>query len=429
MQAEQAGAREETGKQARIVYPEERLPWPATIIAGAQHVIAMFGATVLGPLLMGFDPNVCVLFSGVGTLIFFVAVGGRVPSFLGSSFSFIAAVAVATGYSGSGANPNVAMALSGVIACGALYAAIGLVVWMTGTGWLEKLMPPVVTGAVVAAIGLNLARVAVGEVSADPLATGFGLLTIVLVSIAAVALPGFLARIPILVGGGIAYLIYLGVANFGGMAPPIDFAGISQAAWFGIPSFTTPVFDARSITLIAPVAVVLIAENLGHVRAIGAMIGRNLDPYLGRAFIGDGLATMVSGAGGGVGVTTYAENMGVMSLTRNFSSATFLVAGVIAILLGLSPKFGALIHTIPQPVIGGLSFVVFGLIAATAGRIWVDAKVDFSQARNLLVVGVALVMGAGDLSLKVGDFALGGIAMTTFGALALYHLLGLVQRR
>src|SRR5690242_7006433 len=165
MQAEQAGAREETGKQARIVYPEERLPWPATIIAGAQHVIAMFGATVLGPLLMGFDPNVCVLFSGVGTLIFFVAVRGRVPSFLGSSFSFIAAVAVATGYSGSGANPNVAIALSGVIACGALYAAIGLIVWLTGTGWLEKLMPPVVTGAVVAAIGLNLARVAVGQVS------------------------------------------------------------------------------------------------------------------------------------------------------------------------------------------------------------------------------------------------------------------------
>jgi putative pyrimidine permease RutG len=413
---------------APIVMPEDRLPWPATIVAGAQHVIAMFGATVLGPLLMGFDPNVCVLFSGVGTLIFFFAVGGKVPSFLGSSFSFIAAVTAATAYAGSGPNPNVATALGGVIACGALYALIGAIVLATGAGWLEKVMPPVVTGAVVAAIGLNLARVAVGQVSADPTATGFGLLTIVLVAVAAVALPGFLSRIPILIGGGVAYLIYLAVANGAGAAPPIDFTDISSAAWFGLPSFTAPVFDPRAIALIAPVAIVLVAENLGHVRAIGAMIGRNLDPYLGRAFIGDGIATMVSGAGGGVGVTTYAENMGVMSLTRNFSSATFLVAGGIAILLGLSPKFGALIHTIPGPVIGGLSFVVFGLIAATAGRIWVDAKVDFSLPKNLLVVGVALVMGAGDLTVSIGDFPFGGIAMTTFSALGLYHLLGLFQR-
>lgn len=419
----------ETQSATPIIMPEDRLPWPATILAGAQHVVAMFGATVLGPLLMGFDPNVCILFSGIGTLIFFVVTGGRVPSFLGSSFSFIAAVSVATAYAGSGPNPNIALALSGVIACGALYAVIGGIVMATGAGWLEKLMPPVVTGAVVAAIGLNLAHVAVAQVSTDATTTLFGLLTIVLVSVSAVALPGFLARIPILVGGGAAYLAYFAFANLGGMGAPIDFSGIAAAPWFGLPQFTAPQFDPRAIALIAPVAIVLVAENLGHVRAIGAMIGRNLDPVLGRAFVGDGIATMVSGTGGGVGVTTYAENMGVMSLTRNFSSATFLVAGGVAILLGLSPKFGALIHTIPGPVIGGLSFVVFGLIAATAGRIWVDARVDFAIPRNLLVVGVAVVMGAGDLTLALGDVVFGGIAMTTFGALGLYHLLGLFQRR
>jgi uracil-xanthine permease len=419
---------QEAPAQARIIYPEQSLSFPATLIAGAQHVIAMFGATVLGPILMGFDPNVCILFSGIGTLIFFVAVGGRVPSFLGSSFAFIAAVSAATAYSGSGPNPNIATALSGVIACGVLYTAIGAIVWISGTGWLEKLMPPVVTGSVVAGIGLNLAHVAVSQVGGSMLTTSFGLLTIVLVSVAAVALPGFLARIPILIGGAAAYALYaLFAPGFG--AQGVNFEPVAQAAWFGLPNFTAPKFDPRAIALIAPVAIVLVAENLGHVRAIGAMIGRNLDPYLGRAFVGDGIATIVSGSGGGVGVTTYAENMGVMSLTRNFSSWTFLAAGGFAILLGLSPKFGAAIHTIPLPIIGGLSFVVFGLIAATAGRIWVDAKVDFSLPRNLLTVGVALVMGAGDLSLKIGDFSLGGIAMTTFGAMGLYHLLGAIQRR
>jgi uracil-xanthine permease len=286
----------------------------------------------------------------------------------------------------------------------------------------------VVTGSVVAGIGLNLAHIAVADVSGSTVSILFGLLTIGLVSVAAVALPGFLARIPILIGGAIAYALYALSAPALGVSP-VDFSAVAKADWFGLPHFTQPKFDSRAISMIAPVAIILVAENLGHVRAIGAMIGRNLDPYLGRAFMGDALATIVSGAGGGVGVTTYAENMGVMSLTRNFSSWTFLAAGGFAILLGLSPKFGAAVLSIPGPIIGGLSFVVFGLIAATAGRIWVDAKVDFSLPRNLLTVGVALVIGAGDLSLKIGDFALGGIAMTTFGALGLYHLLGAVQRK
>lgn len=190
-----------------------------------------------------------------------------------------------------------------------------------------------------------------------------------------------------------------------------------------MPNFTAPVFQPSAMALIAPVAIILVAENLGHVKAIGVMTGRNMDPLLGRAFLGDGIATMVSGAGGGTGMTTYAENMGVMAVTKIFSTLLFVVAALFALLLGFSPKFGALILTIPGPVLGGLALVVFGLISATAGRIWVENKVDFSSPRNLITVGVALTVGAGDLMLKFGGFSLGGIGTATFGAIILYHIL------
>ncbi|WP_026781840.1 solute carrier family 23 protein [Pleomorphomonas koreensis] len=404
------------------VAPDERLPWPQTLIAGFQHVVAMFGSTVLAPIIMGFDPNVAVLFSGIGTLIFFLVVGGRVPSYLGSSFAFIAVVMAASGYSGTGANINIGVALGGIIAAGALYALIGLVVIKIGYGWIEKLMPPVVTGGIVAAIGLNLAPIAVKGISATGFDRVVGLITIVAVGAAAVYAPGMLRRIPVLIGGLVGYIIYwLGAAPFGDA--PIDFARLDAAPWFGMPSFTAPVFSTSAMALIAPVAIILVAENLGHIKAIGAMTGRSLDPYVGRAFLGDGLATMLSGSFGGTGVTTYAENMGVMAVTRIYSTLVFVVAAVIAILLGFSPKFGALIGTIPGPVIGGLSIVIFGLITATAGRIWVENKVDFSETKNLITTAAAVIAGAGDLTLNIGGFTLGGIGTATFGAILLYALL------
>jgi putative pyrimidine permease RutG len=405
------------------VMPDERLPAGQTLVLGIQHVVAMFGSTALAPLLMGFDPNLAIFFSGIATLIFFVVVGGRVPSYLGSSFAFIAVVIAATGYAGTGPNPQIPVALGGIIAAGALYTLIGAVVWAAGPAWVERIMPPAVTGAIVAAIGLNLAPIAVKGISASPVDTWIGLLTVVAVGAVAVYAPGMARRLPILIGGAIAYLAYFFVANGLGLAKPIDFSGVSAAAWFGLPRFVAPVFEPSAMWLIAPVAVVLVAENLGHVKAIGAMTGRSLDRYLGRAFVGDGLATILSGFGGGTGVTTYAENMGVMAVTRIYSTLVFVAAGLVAILFGLSPKFGALILTIPGPVIGGLSIVVFGLIAATAGRIWVENRVDFSRARNLLTAGVAVVLGAGDLTLKFGNFALGGIGTATFGAIIFYHLM------
>ena len=412
-----------SARQTGAVMPDERLPLGQTIVLGIQHVVAMFGATALAPILMGFDPNLAIFFSGVATLIFFVITGGRVPSYLGSSFAFIAVVIAATGYAGSGPNANIAVALGGIIAAGAVYTVIGIVVAAAGPGWVERVMPPAVTGAIVAAIGLNLAPIAVKGVSGSQTDIWIGLATVVAVGAVAVYAPGMARRLPILIGGAIAYLLHFALANGLGLAKPIDFSGVAQAPWFGLPRFVAPVFEANAMWLIAPVAVVLVAENLGHVKAIGAMTGRSLDRYLGRAFIGDGVATMLSGYGGGTGVTTYAENMGVMAVTRIYSTLVFVAAAIVALLLGLSPKFGALILTIPGPVIGGLSIVVFGLITATAGRIWVENGVDFSRARNLLTVGVAVVLGAGDLTIKIGSFTLGGIGTATFGAIIFYHLL------
>ena len=411
-----------TLREDGVIAPDERLPLGPTLALGVQHVVAMFGATVLAPLLMGFDPNVAILFSGIGTLIFFVAVGGHVPSYLGSSFSFIAVVIAATGYAGSGPNSNLPVALGGIIAAGALYAVIGLVVMKAGYAWIERLMPPVVTGAIVAVIGLNLAPIAVKSVAASTFDTWMGISTIVVVGLIAVRARGFTGRLPILLGGLAGYLLYALFANGLGWGKPIDFASIGAAAWIGMPRFDTPVWSAQAIGLIAPVAIVLVAENLGHVKAVAAMTGRNLDPYLGRAFLGDGVATMIAGAGGGTGVTTYAENIGVMAVTRIYSTLMFVVAALAAIVLGFSPKFGAMIMTIPAPVLGGLAIVVFGLITATGARIWVENRVDFTNARNLVTAAATLTIGAGDLALKIGGFTLGGIGTATFGAILLYQL-------
>jgi putative pyrimidine permease RutG len=420
-----------TLKTEGTIMPDERLPTGQTLVAGLQHVVAMFGATALAPILMGFDPNVSILFSGFATLIFFLMVGGRVPSYLGSSFAFIGPVLVATGATVGSPNPNIPVALGGIIAAGVVYTLIGFIVQVAGHRWVERLMPPVVTGAIVAAIGLVLAPIAINSASGitptDSAGTSFArwiaLVTVLAVGMVAVYAPGIWRRLPILIGGGLGYLVYLILANGLGLGAPIDFTRVGEAAWFGLPTFQSPVFTVEAISLIAPVAIILVAENLGHIKAIGAMTGRNFDPYLGRAFMGDGIATVLSGFGGGTGMTTYAENMGVMAVTRIYSTLIFVVAAAIAILLGLSPKFGAFIGTIPGPVLGGLSIVVFGLIAATAGRIWVENRVDFARPRNLITVAVALILGAGNFKLTVAGFTLDGIGTATFGAIILYHLL------
>ena len=410
-------------QQGGVIAPDERLPWPQTGAMGVQHVIAMFGSTVLAPILMGFDPNMAILMSGIGTLIFFLITGGRVPSYLGSSFAFIGVVIAATAYAGKGPNPNIGVALGGIIACGAIYTLVGFIVQAVGTGWIERFMPPVVTGAVVAVIGLNLAGIPVKNMAASNFDSWMQLVTFVSVGLVAVLTRGMVQRLLILVGLIAASIIYAVLTNGLGLGTPINTAGVAAAAWVGTPNFSAPVFNANAMLLIAPVVIILVAENLGHIKAVTAMTGKDIDQYMGRAFIGDGIATMVSGSAGGTGVTTYAENIGVMAATKIYSTAVFLVAALIAVLLGFSPKFGALIQAIPLPVMGGVSIVVFGLIAVAGAKIWVDNKVDFSQNKNLIVAAVTLILGTGDFTLKFGQFALGGIGTATFGAILLYALL------
>lgn len=414
-----------------VVQPEERLSWPQNVAMGAQHVVAMFGSTILAPLLMGFDPNVAILMSGIGTLIFFLFVGGRVPSYLGSSFAFIGGVIAVTGYAGAGANANIGLALGAIIACGLVYTLIGLLVWWLnarsagdGAEWINRWMPPVVTGSIVAVIGLNLAPIAAkGAMGGSTFEAAMALVTVLCVGGIAVYTSGVVQRLLILFGLALAWAIYALLTNGMGMGAPIDFSRVVNAPWFGLPEFSSPTFDVSAMTVIVPVAIILVAENLGHIKAVSAMTGRNLDKYLGRAFVGDGVATMLSGAVGGTGVTTYAENIGVMTVTRIYSTLVFVIAALIAIILGFSPKFGALIQTIPGPVLGGMSIVVFGLIAVAGARIWVQNQVDFSDNRNLIVAAVTLVLGAGNFAIDIGSFRLDGIGTATFGAIILHALL------
>ncbi|EMI6718777.1 pyrimidine utilization transport protein G [Enterobacter hormaechei] len=417
-----------TSTEAGVVAPDERLPLGQTMVMGVQHAVAMFGATVLMPMLMGLDPNLAILMSGMGTLLFFFVTGGRVPSYLGSSAAFVGVVIAATGFNGQGINPNLSVALGGIIACGLVYTLTGLVVMKVGTRWIERMMPPVVTGAVVMAIGLNLAPIAVKSVSGSPFESWMAVITVLCIGVVAVFTRGMIQRLLILVGLIAACLVYALLANVFGLGKPVDFTLIHQAAWFGMPHITSPTFNAQAMMLIAPVAVILVAENLGHLKAVAGMTGRNMDPYMGRAFVGDGLATMLSGSVGGSGVTTYAENIGVMAVTKVYSTLVFVAAAVMAMLLGFSPKFGALIHTIPAPVIGGASIVVFGLIAVAGARIRVQNHVDLSQNGNLIMVAVTLVLGAGDFALTLGGFTVGGIGTATFGAILLNALLSRRKR-
>ncbi|MCO8048581.1 solute carrier family 23 protein [Acinetobacter towneri] len=406
---------------ARPVGTNEYLPPAQTVVLGIQHAFAMFGATVLAPFLMGFDPNLAILMSGICTILFFFMTGGRVPSYLGSSFAFIGVVIAATGYAGAagGLNANIGVAAGGIIACGILYALIGFLVMATGTRWIEKLMPPVVTGAVVMIIGLNLAPVTVKAVAGNPFNMWMALVTVLCMGMIAVFTKGLLQRLLLLIGLLISYLIYFIVSNIMGLGTPINFAPIQQAAWFGVPDFHAPVFDVNAMLIIAPIAFILVAENLGHIKAVGAMTGENLDPHIGKAFVADGVATTLAGGVGAPGMTTYGENIGVMAVTRVYSTIIFVIAGVFAIFLGLSPKFGAIIHTIPTAILTGASIVVFGLITIAGAKIWIENKVDFSKNKNLMVAAVTIILGTGDYALQFGNFNLGGIGTATFAALFL----------
>ena len=400
----------------------EYLPPSKSILLGIQHTFAMFGATVLAPLLMGFDANLAILMSGICTIMFFVITGGRMPSYLGSSFAFIGPVIAVTAYAGTGFNSGLDVALGGIMACGVIYALVGLLVMKTGTGWIESLMPPIVTGAIVMIIGLNLAPVTIQGVSANQFDAWMAALTVLLISGVAVFTRGMLRRLLLLVGLILSYVIYYIVTNVMGYGTPIDFTTVAAASWFGLPSIHTPRFEMSAIVLIAPVAFILVAENLGHFKAVEGMTKARVTPYMGRAFLADGLATTFSAGFGGTGVTTYAENIGVMAVTKVYSTTIFVIAGVVAVMLGMSPKFGAIIQTIPAALLGGASIVVFGLITIAGLKIWMDNNIDFTKNSNLVIAAVTVIMGTGNFSLMLGSFDLGGIGTATLAAIILNAL-------
>lgn len=395
-----------------VVGPSERLSWPRTIGIGMQHVVAMFGATFLVPLLTGFSPATTLLFSAIGTALFLIITGNKLPSYLGSSFAFIAPIGAATASSGQSG------AVGGVLVTGVLLAIIGAVVHFAGSRWIDLVMPPIVTGTIVALIGLNLAPASWNNFQLAPVTAVCTLAAIILTG---VLFRGLLGRLSILIGVLFGYLVAV-------IRGEVDFGVVSDAAWFGLPDFVTPTFEPKLLGLFLPVVFVLIAENVGHVKSVAAMTGQNLDHLTGRALFADGLATTIAGVGGGSGTTTYAENIGVMAATRVYSTAAYWVAAGTALVLSLVPKFGALINTIPSGVLGGATVVLYGMIGILGARIWVQNKVDFSDPVNLTTAAVALVIGIANFTWVLGDASFEGIALGSAAAIVVYHVMRGVAR-
>jgi len=396
-----------------VVAPDERLSWPRTIGIGLQHIAAMFGATFLVPILTGMSPTTTLFFSGIGTMLFLLITKNRVPSYLGSSFAFLAPIAAAK------ADGGMAAALGGVVAAGVILAVIGLIVRHGGLNWIEWMLPPVATVTIVMVIGLNLAGAAKNNLAAGPLV---GIITLAAIALIAAISHGFLGRISIFVGILIGYVVALGMGD-------VKTDGITAAKWVALPTFTTPTFNGNAIILFLPVVLVLIAENVGHVKAVAAITGKNLDDEIGNALLADGLATTLAGAGGGSGTTTYAENIGVMAATKVYSTAAYWIAGVGAVLLSLSPKFGAVLSATPTGALGGAGVALFGMIGVLGARIWIESKVDFSNSSNLIIVASALVIGIADISWTKGDFTFNGIINATVVAIVGYRVLHSLSKR
>jgi len=399
-----------------VVAPDERLGWARTVGIGAQHVVAMFGATFLVPVLTGFPPATTLLFSGVGTLLFLVITGNRLPSYLGSSFSVIAPVIAASASHGTGS------ALGGLVAVGVVLIVIGVVVQVVGTHWIDVTLPPVVTGAIVALIGFNLAPAAKTNFEKGPVV---GLVTMVLLVVTLAFFRGIIGRLAIFLAVVAGYLLALILGE-------VDTSKIAAAAWLGLPEFHTPTFTWSVLPMFLPAVIALVAENIGHVKSVGQMTGVDTDPLIGRALAADGLATTLAGFGGGSATTTYAENIGVMAATRVYSTAAYWVAGAVAIALSLCPKVGAAISAIPPGVLGGATVVLYGLVGVLGVRIWLTNRVDFSLPLNQMTAAIALIIGIADFTWQIGDLTFTGIALGSLAALAVYHgmrLLGAARDR
>lgn len=412
-----------------VVRPDERLSWPRTAGLGAQHVVAMFGASFVAPVLMGLDPNLAIMMSGVATMIFLLATRGRVPSYLGCSLSFVGVAAVIRAQGGTSATVTGA-----VLVVGAVLFLIGLAVQRFGARIIHAAMPPVVTGAVVMLIGFNLAPVTASTYW--PQDQWVALLTMLFTGLAVVCLRGFWSRIAIFLGLVFGYLVSWLLDLVFGMIHSVDasgkvtdhwrldFSAVAKADWVGLPSFHGPSFEWSAILVALPVVIALVAENAGHVKAVGEMTGDPLDDKLGTAISADGAASVLSTALGGPPNTTYSENIGVMAATRVYSTAAYWAAACFALLFGLCPKFGAVVAAVPGGVLGGITVILYGMIGLLGAQIWVHNKVDLRNPLNLVPVAAGIIIGVGGVSLKISDnFELGGIALGTIVVLSGYHVL------
>ncbi|MEY2722617.1 MAG: uracil-xanthine permease family protein [Candidatus Nanopelagicaceae bacterium] len=395
-----------------VVSTDERLSWPRTIGVGLQHIAAMFGATFLVPVLTGLPPTTTLFFSGVGTLLFLIITQNKLPSYLGSSFAFLAPIAAAVN------KESMPAALGGVVATGVLLALVGLVAKVVGTGWIEWLLPPVVTGTIVMVIGFNLAGAAKGGLASGPV---LGTVTLLAIGFFAAFSRGFLGRISIFMGLLVGYLVAFLMGD-------VKTDGIKSAEWFALPTFTAPEFKMNVIILFLPVVLVLVAENVGHVKAVATMTGKNLDDQMGNALFADGMATTLAGAGGGSGTTTYAENIGVMAATRVYSTAAYWIAGLGAIVLSISPKFGAVLSAIPGGVLGGVQVALFGMIGILGAKIWIESKVNFADSTNLVIAGSAIIIGIADVSWTSGEFTFNGIINATLVAVIGYRVFHMISK-
>jgi uracil-xanthine permease len=430
----------QTPPPGEAVAPDERLSWGRTIGLGAQHVVAMFGATFVFPLIMGLNPQLAIMMSGIATICFLLIVQGKVPSYLGTSASFVGGVAAIRAQGGDSSDVT-----GSILVAGLVLLLVGVLIHFAGSHVLHAVLPPAVTGAVVMLIGFNLAPVVANIYF--PQDQGIALATMAFVILVAVGVRGFLGRIAIFLGLLFGYLLsWFADSVFGKLTSKtgagdvtthnrIDWTGVKAADWIGFPPHTHtvngteivgyhgPSFSLTFILLVLPAVIALIAENTGHVKAVGEMTNRDLNPVMGRAIAADGFGTMLATSVGGSPTTTYAENIGVMAATRVYSTAAYYVAAIVAIIFGLSPKFGALVASTPGGVLGGITVVLYGMIGLLGAKIWRENGVDFGNPVNLVPLAAGIILAIGNVEWHISDnFTLSGIALGTLVVLVFYHL-------
>lgn len=395
----------------RIIEVEERPSLLETFPLSLQHLFAMFGATVLVPILFKVNPATVLLFNGIGTLLYIFLTKGKIPGYLGSSFAFLSPVFVVLPQYGYEA------ALGGFIVVGLVFSLVGLSIRVVGLKWIDVVFPPAAMGAIVAVIGLELAPVAADMAGLtakvlDPKVITVSLATLAITILGSVVFRGFMAIIPILIGvlSGYALAFALGL---------VDTTAIAAAPWFAVPTFYTPSFQISAIAIILPAALVVIAEHVGHLLVTGNIVGRDLvkDPGLDRSLLGNGISTMLSGFFGSTPNTTYGENIGVMAMTKVYSTYVIGGAAVFAIILSFVGKLAAAIQSIPVPVMGGVSMLLYGIIAASGIRMLVESKVDYSKARNLILTSVVLIVGISGAHIQLGTVEMKGMALATVVAI------------